>query len=774
MIIEKIDVKSFGLIKDLTLEFSETVNVIEGENEAGKSTIAAFIRYMLFGFEGLDSDDIVSERKKRINWDTGVAQGSMQVRVKGKSYLITRSTVPVCTASQRESYKEESSIIDLDTGATAFGKMSAGEVFFGVDNDLYSNTAFVGQIGDSAINEGSVKESIENILFSASEALNNQRAAAKVREKMQTLLHNEDRGGVIMDLIAKQQELEGAMERSYEDNMQVLVKETELYRIRSERQEAEAALHKYYDEDNCYRNVMLIQTFDQLHELEEQCTRCSEEYNRFIEENTHSGYVPTEGYLTDIAVARRGVDDAYRVLGDAERAYSKERSAIGITREIEGAIELSDELGGEDRILSDAKSYHGGFVKNLLFGILSSLGVIAAVVYEIVAKGALTDALFRILVGAAGVAALSGAVTFILLMFKDKKCLNNLASRFGVAGYGNLVGKISVIAEARAKRDGMIHSTENARLALDKARVDYDNAKSELTRVIVRWGGEPPVGSAGDYLDKLEARVTAFLEKKRIKLEEKSTTELMVREIRRTLADKNEIDIRGQVPPLKRKSMAAINHDDIITGIAANKAKIAEQDRLAFAVENELMALKSRSGDPGEYYVRIKGLEERIEELKKKHKAYYVALKTIEGASENLRAGISPRLGEYATGLMSIMTDKKYSDFDVSDGLKVTYTTENGEKKSVDFLSGGTRDLAYIAVRMALMDMLYSEKPPMCFDESFAHQDNNRARAMMKALCHLAGEGYQSFVFTCRGREAVLAKELIESAGVYKLSLSEA
>lgn len=77
--------------------------------------------------------------------------------------------------------------------------------------------------------------------------------------------------------------------------------------------------------------------------------------------------------------------------------------------------------------------------------------------------------------------------------------------------------------------------------------------------------------------------------------------------------------------------------------------------------------------------------------------------------------------------------------------------------------------MAYIAVRAALIDMLYNEKPPVCFDESFAHQDNNRAKAMMKAIGQLADEGCQSFIFTCRGREAALANEVIEGAGVYKL-----
>jgi uncharacterized protein YhaN len=218
-----------------------------------------------------------------------------------------------------------------------------------------------------------------------------------------------------------------------------------------------------------------------------------------------------------------------------------------------------------------------------------------------------------------------------------------------------------------------------------------------------------------------------------------------------------------------RKALTGINHDEIINGIADTKSRVAEEDRLAFDVENELMLLKSRVGDPSEYYSRIDAVASRRADMVEKHKAFFVALNAINGAMDNLRAEISPRLGEYATGLMEIMTDKKYTSFDVSDGLKLSFTDEDGQTKSIDFLSGGTRDMAYIAVRAALIDMLYGEKPPVCFDESFAHQDNNRARAMMKAINRLADEGCQSFIFTCRGREAALAKEIVLGAGVYRL-----
>ena len=768
MIIEKIVIKSFGVITDLTLDFSESVNVIEGGNEAGKSTIAAFIRYMLYGFDEKDTEE-VSERRKRINWKNGTAQGSMYVKVKDKRYIITRTTTPTDT-SDRPTYREEASIVDLETGAPVFGKIPAGEVFFGVDSELFDNTAFIGQIGDSSINEDSVKQSIENILFSGSEKINNQRAAARITDKMTVLLHEGGGGGAIVDLAAREAELEEKLNECNNDNRTILDREAELHKIKKRRSEAEEKQTRLYDLDSSYNNAMLIQTFDQLHGLEAENEEKAYAYKKFIETNTRRGYVPDEKYLTDLVVARKGVNEAYHSLGEAQDAYTYQKKAIGITREIEYAIERCDELGGEETVLETANTYGKNILRDIIISGTSGLALLAVAIYEIVAAFTSGLLLVKIGIGVVGIIALLAGGYFIYDLLKNSKALRGLQAEFGTANLDDLRGKIGVIKEARIKRDAMETATEAARLAVMKARDRYEDAKRILTELIMRWGEEPPVSDLGEFLDDLEMRVREFLDKKNELYDEKSNIEVTVREIRRNLGDKSEIDVRAQVSPLKRKVLSGINHDEIINGLADARSRIAAEDKLAFDVENELMLLKGRSSDPGEYYPRIEAISARREALQKKHKAYFIALNAIKGASDNLRRAISPRLGEYATSLMEIMTDKKYTDFDVSDGLKVSFTDENGEKKSIDFLSGGTRDMAYVAMRAALIDMLYTEKPPICFDESFAHQDNNRAKAMMRAINKLSNEGCQSFIFTCRGREGNLAGEIVKGASVYKLS----
>ena len=217
----------------------------------------------------------------------------MTVRVKGKRYLINRSTT-LTSRTPRPSYKEEASIIDLESGSPAFGKSPAGEVFFGVSADLFYNTAFIGSLGSVRINEDTVKESIENILFSGSERINTQRAGAKLSDMMETLLHENGMGGAIYDLLQRQSALEEELAHSEEDNKGILAKEAELHTIRERRREAQEKKERLTELDTSYRNLRLIQSFDQLHEAEDNAEKKAETYARVLEENTRNHFLPDE------------------------------------------------------------------------------------------------------------------------------------------------------------------------------------------------------------------------------------------------------------------------------------------------------------------------------------------------------------------------------------------------------------------------------------------------------------------------------------------------
>ena len=150
MIIESISIRHFGMLHDCELRMGKGLNVIEGSNESGKSTLAAFIRFMLYGFTDTDDRDRLpgepDERHRRISWQSGTAEGSMVVFANGKHYRIERYSALNTIAGQEVS-TDRGSIMDLETGAVVSRK-SAGEYFFAISPEVFCNTAYIGQLAD--------------------------------------------------------------------------------------------------------------------------------------------------------------------------------------------------------------------------------------------------------------------------------------------------------------------------------------------------------------------------------------------------------------------------------------------------------------------------------------------------------------------------------------------------------------------------------------------------------------------------------------------------
>ena len=52
MVINRIHIQRFGALCDRDFSVMPGLNIIEGENESGKTTVAAFLRYIFYGIRG--------------------------------------------------------------------------------------------------------------------------------------------------------------------------------------------------------------------------------------------------------------------------------------------------------------------------------------------------------------------------------------------------------------------------------------------------------------------------------------------------------------------------------------------------------------------------------------------------------------------------------------------------------------------------------------------------------------------------------------------------
>lgn len=92
MIIREVNIKSFGKLQNRTFTFSDGINVIYGENEAGKSTLQQFIKAMLFGLDKKRGRALEDEYQKYEPWDSPAHfAGSLVFETGGQKFLLERN-----------------------------------------------------------------------------------------------------------------------------------------------------------------------------------------------------------------------------------------------------------------------------------------------------------------------------------------------------------------------------------------------------------------------------------------------------------------------------------------------------------------------------------------------------------------------------------------------------------------------------------------------------------------------------------------------------------
>ncbi|WP_297712445.1 AAA family ATPase [Clostridium sp.] len=143
MIIKKVNIIVFGGLKDKIISFDNGMNIVYGENEAGKSTIQAFIKIWLYGMSNYKGKDYKQNERLKYTPSTGeTISGELYVEFKNKDYIIRRTF--------GKSKKEDTSlVIDAITGEEInyISKEEPGKYFFNINRATFINTLFISQLG---------------------------------------------------------------------------------------------------------------------------------------------------------------------------------------------------------------------------------------------------------------------------------------------------------------------------------------------------------------------------------------------------------------------------------------------------------------------------------------------------------------------------------------------------------------------------------------------------------------------------------------------------
>ena len=92
-------------------------------------------------------------------------------------------------------------------------------------------------------------------------------------------------------------------------------------------------------------------------------------------------------------------------------------------------------------------------------------------------------------------------------------------------------------------------------------------------------------------------------------------------------------------------------------------------------------------------------------------------------------------------------------------------------RRSCEFLSAGTRDSAYLSLRLALADMLFGGcGVPILLDDAFVRMDDNRLRMILGAVKE-ASKKHQIFILTHGTRESLALNDI--GAEYSEISINE-
>ena len=197
IVFEKIEIVAFGCIKNKSIDFVNGINIIEADNGVGKSTLAAFIKFVFYGFAGIKlRTSFGNERDMYIPWGESTAEGTIYIDSPKGKFAITRS---FCAPS-----KTIVKIVDVLTGKRVLEGIEPGRYFFGITEETFTKTSFFYSLVKNKNGDEALANQLQNLVFSADEQVSYEKAVKKLNDAARELINNQ-KHGLIAD---KQYELE--------------------------------------------------------------------------------------------------------------------------------------------------------------------------------------------------------------------------------------------------------------------------------------------------------------------------------------------------------------------------------------------------------------------------------------------------------------------------------------------------------------------------------------------------------------------------------------
>ena len=696
MKIKELYIRSFGKLKDYRLSLNDGMNVVFGNNEAGKTTLFSFILAMLYGFSntrGKGAEE--SARKKYMTWGENSVGGTMTVEHNGITYVVERSF-------GRTKAGDNLTFTNLALGekvALPSGK-EVGEYLLDLDERAFKGTCFIGQLnkGDVCGND-SVKTKLSNLsstgdvdysfdvvfkrLKNISAEITRKTSTGRIYplELERQALVSESREIVaelsVINDIAGQNDILESERKAFE-------KELEQLQLKIKNAKGAESTRKY--RDALQRNRSIEKNLEDV-----------QEKRRAI---TNKGFVADREYIETLRALRSDCE-----LLEKECAY---------------AAESADKLRENYERLQNAPKQveKGGFTAKwavIVAAIVAVIGVVAGV------------ALFAL------VSAVAGIACFVACLL--------LAVCIGLAFKGKtIVDNSEEIGRAKAELDRGVERLSDIENSCKMAEKNFN--KQYLL-----------------FFDEVNADFEADIKSLRIRLDEYSAAQsrydavkdmtVSAQQLEQLRADADESMLDDAELQQVNVAVLEARKDAVALEIARADKKIAlnnERAKSRGALENKLAANQSR----------IVEIDESIRKYEYAKDCAEFAKQGLENAQASMQRQFSPDVSRLVSEILGRITDGRYDKISLDSKLETFVIDETGAARENGYMSAGTVDQIYLSLRLAMIRLIFADGdyPVVCMDDALMNFDNDRMKRAAEYISDEFSKTAQVIFFTCHEAEA--------------------
>ena len=222
-------IENFGGLHQYELAFSDGLTVIQEENGFGKTTLAEFIRAMVYGFPRKAKTLEKSRRQKYSPWQGGKFGGNLTFQLDGKNYRIERTF----GATPKGDHFQ---VIDLETNRkTDRFTEDIGLEIFGLDSDSFERSTYMPQYREGGnLTTDSIRAKLGDLVEDTGDVGNFEKALTALKAKRSSYIPYRGNGGAVAEAASRITGLQNQL-----DGLENAEKEQKICREEIARLEAE-------------------------------------------------------------------------------------------------------------------------------------------------------------------------------------------------------------------------------------------------------------------------------------------------------------------------------------------------------------------------------------------------------------------------------------------------------------------------------------------------------------------------------------------------------